>query len=443
MILPAITYSNVRKEKKMKKQMGMMLLLFLFLSLLVFAGGQKEGSAKEDAKPVEVTVMTWNSGFHIEVDNALVDKFMEANPNIKLELMSVPQGYDDKVLTAHAAGNTPDGLLMWNTPMYVEAGIVEELSPYIERDNFDMSIYLPVLKAWAEYKGGIYGLPKDYTPRGIYYNKNVFDDAGVPYPEKGWTFDDFKETVKKINNNKNGAEARYGYVAIPGHTYAMQGYIWSNGGDLCSPDGTQASGYIDSPAVVEVVQWYKELYNMSIQTGTTDAYQNLGQNEFQTGIVGMMDNGSWPISVFKNDTSLNFGIAPPPVPKKGMNISPVIHSATFSMFAKGKEKDAVWEYIKFCGGEAGARNQEETLYSLGAIPKVSLQTGVLDDPYLGAMYDIGNQAAMVPVFTRNPKWFEADAEFQTALEKIFITGADIQTTLTEAAKKMDKILQGK
>ena len=119
--------------------------------------------------------MTWNSGFNLKREQGLADQFMEENPLIKVELISIPKGYDDKVLTANAAENTPDGLMMWNTPMFVEAGIVEDLTPYI-----------------------------------------------------------------------------------------------------------------DSPKVVEVVKWYKDLYKMSIQTGATDAYENLGQTEFQTGIVGLM-----------------------------------------------------------------------------------------------------------------------------------------------------------
>ncbi len=372
----------------------------------------------------------------------LADAFMETRPDIRVELISVPQGFDEKVLTAHAAGDTPDGLVMWNTPQFVEAGIVEDLTPYIERDGIDMGQYHPVTKLWAEYDGGIWGLPKDYTARAIYYNKNVFDEAGVAYPEDGWTFDDFKDTVRLLTNGQNGADARYGYVAIPGHTYAIQGYIWSNGGDLVRPDGVTATGYIDSPEVVEVVNWYKDLLEMSITTSTMDAYHNLGQTEFQTGIVGMMDNGSWPISVFQEDASLDFGIVAPPVPRAGMSPSPVIHSATYSMFAKAENKDAVWEYIKFVGGPEGMKLIEDTRYSVGAIPEVTLTTGLDKEPGLGEFYQVARHADQAPVFTRNPKWFEADRVFQTALEEIFLTDVDVQDTLSDAAARMDAILQG-
>ena len=425
----------------MKKIITIMFLVMLIPALSLMAAGNSEEEAGKE--PVTVTYMTWDSGQGVEITQSIIDTFEELNPGIKVELQSVPQGYDDKVLTAHAAGDTPDGLMMWNTSQWAEAGIVEDLSSLISRDNFNMDQYLPVPKLWAEYKGGIYGLPKDYTPRAIFYNKNVFDEAGVSYPESGWTFGDFTETVKEINNNKTGAEARYGYVAIPGHTYALQAYIWSNGGDLCSPDGKTASGYINSQAVVEVVKWYKGLFDMSISTGTNDAYQNLGQNEFQSGIVGMMDNGMWPISVYKDDTTLKFGIAEPPVPEKGGEVTPVIHSATWSMFAGAEHKDATWEFIKYIGGPDGSRVYAEQKWGLPAVKGIAEELGLDNDPYLKVFVELGNKATHAPVFLRSPKWFEADTEFRLALERIFLQNEDIQTALDEAAAKMDKILQSK
>ncbi len=404
----------------------------------LWANGQKEGGGA----PVTVSYMTWDSGKGLEITQSAVDAFQKKYPNVTVELQSVPEGYDDKVMTANAAGNTPDGLLMWNTSQFAEAGVVENLSPYIAKDGFDMGQYLPVLKSWSTYNGGVWGLPKDYTPRAIYYNKKVFDEAGVAYPQAGWTFADFTDIVKKLTNGKTGADARYGYVAIPGHTYAIQSYIWMNGGDLCSPDGKTASGYINSPAVVEVVKWYKGLFDMSVSTGTMDAYQNLGQTEFQSGIVGMMDNGMWPLATFLGDTSLSFGIAAPPVPRKGVALSPVIHSATWSVFAKAKHKDAAWQLIKYLAGPDGIRINCAAHWALPPISSLAGELGFTKDPYLKAFLDIGNQAKKAPTFVRSPKWFEADSEFQAALQKVFLSNADIQSSLNDAAARMDKILQG-
>ena len=394
------------------------------------------------AAPVTISFMTWDSGVGLDITQKAIDAFQKKFPNISVELQSVPQGYDEKVMTANAAGNTPDGLLMWNTSQFAEAGVAESLSPYIARDKYDMAKFLPVLKAWTEYKGKVWGLPKDWTPRVIWYNKKVFDEAGVSYPRDGWTWADFTATVKKLTNGKNGKDARYGYVAIPGHTYAIQQYIWSNGGDLVSRDGKTASGYINSPKVVEVVKWYKGLYDMSITTGTQDQYQNLGQTEFQSGVVGMMDNGVWPLATFKDDKSLSFDVVSPPVPAKGVALKPIIHSSTWSMFAKARNKDATWQLIRYLADPEGLRILTAGFWAIPSIPSVSQEMGFTTDPILRKFVDVGSRPTIAPVFVRNAKWFEADNEFLAALQKIFISNADIQSTLDDAAARMDKILQG-
>ena len=141
---------------------------------------------------------------------------------------------------------------MWNTPQYVESGIVASLDEFIEKDGYDMSIYYPATALWAEYKGSVYGLPKDVTPRAIFYNKNVFDAAGLPYPQDGWTWSEFTETVKALSNGKTGEDAQYGFIALSSQTYMLQGYIWSNGGQIVSDDGMTATGYVNSDEVVVV-----------------------------------------------------------------------------------------------------------------------------------------------------------------------------------------------
>lgn len=426
----------------MKKINMILFFIILLPALLVWAGGDKEKSGSASSgQSVTVRLMTWDSGDGLEPFRVLITQFEKQNPGIKVDLQSTPQGYDDKVFTSHAAGDTADVLLFWNTSQFAEGGVLEDLTTYVEKDKFNMDQYYPIVKKWAVYKDKVWGLPKDFTPRLIFFNKKIFDAAGVSYPKEGWTFADFKDTVKKLNNGKTGADARYGFVALPGQTYMIQQYIWSNGGQLCSPDGKTASGYIDSSKVVEVVQWYKELYNMSVSAGAAEVYANLGQNEFQSGIVGMMDNGMWPIQSFNADTSLSYGIVTPPVPKAGMKFSPVLHASAWGMFAKSKNKEAAWKVIKFFGGVEGSEVAGEKKWAIPSIPAITEKLGFKTDTYLKEVVKVADMQRDVPTFIYSPKWFEADTEFQKALENIMMANAPIQETLTAAAKKMDKILQ--
>ena len=86
----------------MRKQLVILLAILLVGGAALWAGGQGESGGA----PVTVSYMTWDSGKGLEVTQSAVDAFQKKNPNIKVELQSVPEGYDDKVMTANAAGNT-------------------------------------------------------------------------------------------------------------------------------------------------------------------------------------------------------------------------------------------------------------------------------------------------------------------------------------------------
>lgn len=406
---------------------------------------KKEDTKKEDAteasaeaqEPVTIVVTTWDSTSQLTDD--MVAGFQAEYPHITVEFQSIVQGYDEKLQIMNASGETPDVLLMWNTPQYVESGIVEPLDAYIARDNYDMDQYYPVTADWAKYKGQTWGLPKDVTPRAMFYNKGVFDGAGVAYPEDGWTWADFTETVKSLTNGKTGDEAQYGFIALAGQTYMLQHFIWSNGGQLTSDDGMSATGFVNSAENVETLAWFKDVFDSSAKSLVSTGDGNPGNAEFMSGKIAMMDNGSWPIADLRNEPGLEFGIVTPPVPEAGMPFKPVVHSATWSMFAESQNKEAAWEFIKWVGGPAGAELIGASGFSTTAIPAVNDELG-LKDTELGKFLEILELPTNSPEFTKNPRYFESDGAFGTAVAKILLDDADILESLTEAATEMDSIL---
>lgn len=396
--------------------------------------------AAEEAEPVHLVLTTWDSGSAIDILQSMLDEFYETHPNITVEIQSIVQGYDEKVQIFNASGETPDVLLMWNTPQYVESGIVANLDDFIAADNFDMSMYYPVTTLWAEYKGHVYGLPKDVTPRAIFYNKNVFDAAGIAYPQDGWTWDEFTATVQALTNGQKGADAQYGFIALSSQTYMLQGYIWSNGGQIISDDGMTATGYVNSPAVAETIAWYKEVFDSSARSLVATGEGNPGNAEFMTGKVAMMDNGCWPIADLRADESLQWGVVTPPVPTAGAAYTPVVHSATWSVYDKSAHKAEAWELVKFLGGKEGAKYGGNAGYSPTAIPSLNKELG-LENTDLSMFLTILDMPTLAPEFVKSPRYWEADSVFQAACEKIFLGDEDIQTTLDAAASEMDTILQ--
>jgi len=260
-----------------KRRWVSVLILALCVSLLAACGGNDKNengsgpgaSASDGGSPEKVTLrfMTWDSGQTLQPYQNAINAFMEKHPNIEVKVESVPDNYDQKLLTALASNTAPDVFMAWNYPLYAPGGKLEDLQPWVERDQYDLGIYYPILMDYMKYDGKLWGLPTTYSPRAIYYNKKLFDEAGVPYPQDGWTWNDFLEAVRKLTK-----PGQYGFITTPDDVFTMQPYFWSNGGDLISDDGKQVDGVLNSEQNVKTMEFLKQLYDASSKINTADKF---------------------------------------------------------------------------------------------------------------------------------------------------------------------------
>ncbi len=176
--------------------------------------------------------------------------------------------------------------------MFVERGGAADLTAYVQGKGglpgVDTSVYYPTLYQTEVVDGKPYFLTKDYSPLAIYYNKTLFDKAGVAYPKEGWTWADLQNAAVKLTSG-SGPTAQYGIV-LPGNwTRAVEPFVFQNGGDVTSPDGTKTSGYLDSPASVAAHQYYVDLYNKyHVSPSPADMSTTFkGVDLFQTGKAAM------------------------------------------------------------------------------------------------------------------------------------------------------------
>ncbi|HWG85875.1 MAG TPA: extracellular solute-binding protein [Deinococcales bacterium] len=180
------------------------------------------------------------------------------------------------------------------------------LVPALKLDRF----WPNVLKIHQQPDGAIYGLPDGFTPMVIYYNPEVFAKYKVPVPKADWTWNDLVRTAQLLTVDKNGRNATQ--AGFDENNVATWGFrvrkfpfewvyrLWQNGGDVLSPDGTTASGYLDSPASIEAIQFQQDLvykYKVAPKPTVLDQMvQQLGFNDrFLTGDFAMFDRGHWEL----------------------------------------------------------------------------------------------------------------------------------------------------
>lgn len=323
-----------------------------------------ESSAVQESTPAEETpaasgeqvtikVAHWDS-YTEPSTQMLVDGFEAANPNIKVELIDIASGeYSNKLTVMLNGGNDLD--VVWvkdpdNTPSIAERGQLEDLTPYIEKDGVDIAAMngSDALKL----DGKQVALPVSTGFYVLYYNKDIFDAAGVDYPGNDMTWTEFEELAKKVTSGE-GNDKKYGALF---HTWQACVQNWA------VQDGKHT--ILDTD-----YSFMKPYYEMALRMqdeGTVMDYSTLKTGNihyssvFMEGQCAMMPMGSWFMSTMiektkAGETSVNWGVATLPHPD-GVEAGWTVGATTpMGVSAGSKYKDAAWEFVKYCSGEEGAK----------------------------------------------------------------------------------------
>jgi multiple sugar transport system substrate-binding protein len=395
----------------------------------------------------DLRVATWD-GINLKpIQDEVLEGFTEANGRT-VAVEYNPGQYDERLLTGIAAGNAPDVFLWWNYPKLASRGALVDLTPFVDGPSpVDLSMYYPQILNMNRIGEGLYGLPQDFTSRAIFYNKKLFDDAGIDYPTPDWTWDDMQEMAVALTVGE-GVDKQYGFYTYNG-VYPLQGFVWSNGGDFISPDGTVATGYLDSPETIQALDWYIKLQTELGVAPTATVGETLGgaTELFINNKLAIFENGIWPLSEFLNSPDLDFGTVMAPKSPNTDTLVTVLHEAGWAMSPTTADQDVAWELVKWLSSERNARVHAERGWGLPAVQSVAEDVVVeasglpyVEDPIYKAWFDSIEFANVTPCFFRNPNWERADEEIGLAIQAAFLGEVSIEEALTAAAPIVDGIL---
>ena len=234
-------------KKSISKVLSLVLALAFVFSLAACGGapssapaasGSAPASGSEPAAPADPTtlkVYTWWDVTKFEHLQKMQQDFEAANPDIKLEFVTIPSQYADTMVTKLAGGEIPDVMMlaMDQVPRYALNGMLLPLDDLASQEYKD-ALY-PVVKDALTVNGTMYAAARDVTPKVMYLNTKMFEDAGIEIPADTWTMDEFVEIAKQLTKG-SGADAQWGYYWAnwTDQTFAM---IAAFGGELYSEDG--------------------------------------------------------------------------------------------------------------------------------------------------------------------------------------------------------------
>jgi multiple sugar transport system substrate-binding protein len=315
----------------------------------------------------QVNITYWEkwTGFEGAAMAALVDKFNEAKiRNDKGEVIYCrylpTTQVDRKAMLAIAGGNPPEAVGFWsqNTHTFADRDALLPLDPFIERDHFDMTKYLPVYEQGFRHRGKIWALCTTPASVALHWNKDLFKEAGLDPERPPRTLEELEEFAEKISKKDDtGRVVRVGFLPPePGWWNWAWGYWF--GGKL--NDGLEKIT-ADDPKNIEALTWILRFANKYGKPEAMLAFrQGFGsfdspQNAFLAGKVGMVLQGVWMHNFIRfHNPHMNYGVAPFPASFDAGDDPVTVAEMDVIIIPRGtKHPEEAWKLIEFINSREG------------------------------------------------------------------------------------------
>ncbi|HEY3071659.1 MAG TPA: sugar ABC transporter substrate-binding protein [Candidatus Limnocylindrales bacterium] len=414
------------------------------------AGPSTEASSSANASPspaapsptayagpaTTIEYSIWGDPTELKNQQAIVNAFHAAEPKITVKVtVSDWEPYWDKLQTSLAGGAAPDVFAMDGPlfPDYAGRDVLLDLSSYIQAENYPLSSLADLaVKDFATSDGRQMGLPRDLNVIALFYNKKMFDAAGIPYPDDSWDWNKLIEVGKKLtlDKNKDGKIDQWGLYT---ETTDMENYwsslVWQNGGDILAPDGKTT--VLDSPGATGGLQFLQDLIWKHKIVPDPALFAETG-DAFEQGKAAMEINGSWLVAT-DEAAGLSFGIAPIPAGPAGRVTSV---NPTGAVVYKGtKSPDAAWVFVKYLASPAA---QQKIMALKASLP---VNKEVLAGPY-STSFDGAKVLADALAYAHIKPSFKGYNEFTTELQAELdehVFNAPDETAAEAVAKVKDKL----
>jgi multiple sugar transport system substrate-binding protein len=393
-------------------------------------------AAAYNGPPADIEYAIWGDPAEITNQQAIVKGFTDANPTIKVKVtVSDWDAYWDKVQTGLAGGAAPDVFAMDGPlgPDYQTRDVLLDLTPLIQAEGYDLTQIDPnAVRQFTTRDGKVFGLPRDLNVIALFYNKAMFDAAGIPYPDDTWDWTKLVEVAHKLtlDTDGDGTTDQWGlYTETTDMENAWSSFVWQAGGDVLTADGSKSA--LDKPESAAGIQFLQDLIWKEKVVPDPALFAETG-DAFEQGVAAMEINGSWLVPT-DLAADIQLGIAPLP---KGPAAKATSINATGAVIYKGtKSPEAAWALVKYLDSPAA----QEKIMALKASVPANAQ--ILATTYASA-FDGAKVFADSLAFAHLKPSFVGYDEFTTLLqgeldENVF--NAPNETAADAIAKVNDKL----
>ncbi|SCH33479.1 Maltodextrin-binding protein mdxE precursor [uncultured Ruminococcus sp.] len=439
--------------KNAKKLTSIVLAALLAAGTFASCGGNENtsgstGGTDASGDSTKITYLMWGEPTRTDSMQRLADTFHEKHPDITVNIDNAGDNFAVKFNTLMAAGTPPDAALvneLAGAGLYANK-FYENIYDLIQSDtDFLNNVYNkvadPVKAPFTMSDNEVFALPTMNYTTLMFYNKDMFDAAGVAYPDGTWDWEDFREAAKKLTVKEGDETSQFGTFFTRMIVYE-QSWFFSSGLDVISADRTTCD--LNSQEAVDAFTVMQEMIHKdgSAPIPDTTGGSQVSNISFDTGKVAMQLFGSWMIPTYET-LPFNWGVAPIPSGPEGR--IPAAFPNGMGIGYGTKNKDAAWEWIKFCTSEEG-----QQIIAEEGLAQPTLESIMDSDAFMKASEKADMSIVKEALLeAKGPnavaRWAEiggnTDSYLNTAMDRILIYNEDVKTVLDEEVAKCNEVLK--
>lgn len=393
------------------------------------SGDSSDKKSESDSGDVELSVTIWDSNQEPGLTEIMNDFTEKTGIKTKVSVVKWDE-YWTLLESGASGGSLPDVFWMHSneSQRYMSNDMLLDLTDKIaESSEIDPANYPEDIWGLYTYDDKYYAVPKDVDTIALWYNKTMFDEAGLAYPTADWTWDDVSEAAKKLTKDDG---SQYGLAVRNDNNQA--GYynlVYDNGGYIINEDKTK-SGW-DDPKTIEAMKtlegWIKDGVMPSIETMSENGEDVL----FQSGKVAMVLQGSWMVAAYRDNeyTAANCDLVELPKNAETGRRASVYNGLGWAAAANGEHTEEAWKLLEYLGSEEAQKKQAELGVTMSAYKGTSDAWAKSADFNLQAYLNMMDDMEIRPYSKTTVTWENEDNEI---LKSVY-TG---EKTMEEACKEM-------
>ncbi len=367
----------------MKKFFALSLVVIMSITLFSGCSSKKTGALdkanstdKAELKG-EITFSTWGSLEERKVNEEIIALFESKYPGTKINLEYIPEEYTTKIDSMFLGKMAPD--VIYGHPKYfvtwASQGLLMDLTDKFAQtpELLDDSKFNTNLYEAFKYEGKNIATVNGADTMLLYYNKDLFDKAGVPYPTADWTWEQFIDAAKKLTIiGTDGKPKQYG-ISIDNSYFSTEAFLFANGGKLFDDMNNPKKVLINSEENIKSLKMMQDLiYTYKAAPTAADA-EVLGGG-FDTGKIAMVIDGVWSVVYRKDIKEFSWGLQELPTNNADNKKTPALY-AGYAIAKTTKNPELAWEFAKFMQSDEA----QKLLASSGLITVINKNISTSDE----------------------------------------------------------------